>query len=92
MKTTSKAAECNDGGVVVGTCRSSGILSTERNHLQILDVGRDGDDAHGVRVAESTFPTLDGDDGRTRADDAELETLAETEADAVVDLFWFVDV
>ena len=37
-------------------------------------------------MAETTLPALDGDDGRARLDDVELERAAKTEPDAVVDL------
>ena len=37
-------------------------------------------------MAETTLPSLDGHDGSIRLDDAEVEGVAETESDTVVDV------
>lgn len=61
-------------------------LATEGLHLQVGVVCRHGEYPQSVGVAETTLPALDGDDGRASFDDAELEGLAQTEPDTVVDL------
>ena len=63
---------------------------SERHHLEIRDVRGDGDDPHGVGVAQSTLPSLNGNDGGTGLDDLEVETLSETIPDSVIHLPWRV--
>ena len=65
---------------------SNRLLAAEGLQLQVGLVGEHGQDAQGVGVAEATLPALHGNDGRASFDDAQLEGLAQTVPDTVVDL------
>lgn len=46
----------------------------------------DGENTHGVGVVASRPPALDGNDGVTLPDDAEVKSLLEAELDPVIDI------
>jgi hypothetical protein len=66
-------------------------LTAERLHLQVGGISGHGQDAQGIGVAKATLPALHSDDRRARFDNAELEGLAQTKPDTVVDLHPFTN-
>lgn len=54
--------------------------------LEVGRVGGDGQDAKGVGVSQTTLPALDCDDSGPRSDQVQRQSIAETEADTVIDL------
>lgn len=62
------------------------LLASERLHLQVSRVGRHRKNTERVRVAKTTLPALNSDDGGASFNDVEVQRAAKTEADTVVDL------
>ncbi len=62
------------------------LNGTKGLEFQVGRVGGDGQDAEGVGVAKTSFPTLHSNDGRTGCDDLEGQRVTETETDAVVNI------
>ena len=61
-------------------------VHSQRLHLEVSNVSRNGENTKGIRVPESAFPALHRDDDRAPLDDIQLQRTGQTVPDTIVDL------